>query len=135
MQINYREAQLTKAKFLGQQAFSHGSRREPCRSKPLMDMLTGRKPGAAPEGEATNAEILRTFLSGWDDAFDSTRKIPESLVEKLAGRHPQLSEALKNSSDHTSLTGKHRSLLTHIAEAQEGITQSDSDILITFLTR
>lgn len=63
-----RTSQITTAENLGIIAHESGKMRIAAQSKELMEILSGRKVGETPEGEASSVELINAFYSGWDKA-------------------------------------------------------------------
>lgn len=59
--------QITRAYELGRTAWHNGMRRTPGHDVRMMKILTGRKIGETPEGEASSTEIMNAWLKAWDE--------------------------------------------------------------------
>jgi hypothetical protein len=70
-QINQQQLQAFE---LGKTAFLKGLNCIPCQDKYVMGMLTGRKVGQAPQGQASTKNILDMWTKGWYDARTESRK-------------------------------------------------------------
>ncbi|MBN8740694.1 MAG: hypothetical protein BGP24_14805 [Lysobacterales bacterium 69-70] len=68
-----REQQIKRATELGAQAFRSGLKAAPALCVEFMKMIDGRAVGASPAGEASNIELLKSWIAGWHstaaDAF------------------------------------------------------------------
>lgn len=63
-----RNTQLTTAQCLGTEAFKSGLGLAPCLNTKLMAMVSSRKIGETPKGEATTEEIFKAYTLGWNNA-------------------------------------------------------------------
>ena len=62
------QIQIIKASLLGTMAFKNGKMRVPMQDIELMNMLQGRKIGETQKGEASNIQIMKSWISAWDNA-------------------------------------------------------------------
>ena len=62
------QTQITTAQTLGMIAHENNTMRAAAQSKELMKMIAGREIGKTPKNEATTAELMNAYYSGWDKA-------------------------------------------------------------------
>lgn len=63
-----KQIQLVSAQVLGTKAFTSGIKRVAHFDKELENMMTGRKIGETPKGEASSIAIMNAWYTGWDNA-------------------------------------------------------------------